>query len=110
MSTVFTRVVRPPQQSPSDATDEKDSTLEKIDIGEEVKQASSLGAPIEDDRTHFWSRVFRSSKHDLDSIATQPSVFDDPATLDIYRPPPSYENAHRFDSYARWTWREQKVK
>ncbi|CAK5280410.1 unnamed protein product [Mycena citricolor] len=45
---------------------------------------------------------------DLDSIATQPSVFDDSVTLEVYRPPPQYENAHRFDPKARWTWREEK--
>ncbi|KAF8755011.1 Major Facilitator Superfamily [Rhizoctonia solani] len=45
---------------------------------------------------------------DLDSTATQPSVFDDSKTLEIYRPPASYENAHRFDPDARWTWREEK--
>jgi len=36
-------------------------------------------------------------------------VFDDPKTLEIYRPPPVYENAHRFDPDARWTWREEKA-
>jgi hypothetical protein len=46
---------------------------------------------------------------DLDAIATQPSVFDDPCTLEAYRPPPKYENSHRFNHLARWTWREEKV-
>ncbi|KAL5535716.1 hypothetical protein ACEPAF_3810 [Sanghuangporus sanghuang] len=105
MSTVFARV-KPLDELPHDLNEEKDSTLEKI--GHEVKEVPSLGAPLEEDRSHFWSRVFRSSKYGLDSIATQPSVFDDPATLDIYRPPSSYENAHRFDPDARWTWREEK--
>ena len=63
---------------------------------------------------HFWSRVFRRDRtalrRDLDSIATQPSVFDNPDTLELYRPPASYENAHRFDPQARWTWREEQVK
>jgi hypothetical protein len=56
--------------------------------------------------TRFWRRM---AKHDLDAVATQPSVFDDPVTLELYRPPPSYENAHRFDPNARWTFREEKV-
>ncbi|TCD62157.1 hypothetical protein EIP91_007285 [Steccherinum ochraceum] len=54
-------------------------------------------------RIPWWSRW----KRDPDSIATQPSVFDDPTTLEVYRPPPQYENAHRFDPMARWTWREE---
>lgn len=56
--------------------------------------------------TSFWRRM---AKHDLDAIATQPSVFDDPVTLELYRPPQSYENAHRFDPDARWTFREERV-
>ncbi|KAF9245699.1 major facilitator superfamily domain-containing protein [Melanogaster broomeanus] len=56
----------------------------------------------------FW-QIFSSRNYDLDTIATQPSVFDDPVTLELYRPPPQYENAHRFDPKARWTWREEKL-
>jgi hypothetical protein len=79
-------------------------------------QVSLKGAPLPlalligdgDRRTgRFWRRRV---KHDLDAVATQPSVFDDPVTLELYRPPPSYENTHRFDPDARWTWREERVR
>jgi hypothetical protein len=67
-----------------------------------------LVSQLHEDRptTSFWRRM---AKHDLDAIATQPSVFDDPVTLELYRPPQSYENAHRFDPNARWTFREERV-
>lgn len=56
----------------------------------------------------FW-QIFNRDDSSLDEIATQPSVFDDPVSLEVYRPPPQYENAHRFDPNARWTWREELV-
>lgn len=67
-----------------------------------------LGEPIQEDgvRRRFWRKT---KKRDLDAIATQLSVFDDPTTLDLYRPPAEYENSHRFDHLFRWTWREEKV-
>jgi len=55
----------------------------------------------------FWRWT---EEHDLDAVATQPSVFDNPVTLELYRPPQSYENTHRFDPNARWTFREERVR
>ncbi|KAK9453086.1 major facilitator superfamily domain-containing protein [Dipodascopsis uninucleata] len=54
---------------------------------------------------YFWNKG--PSDRDLDSIATQPSVFDDPDKAQLYQPHPKYENLHRFDPKERWTWREE---
>ncbi|KAG6856003.1 hypothetical protein H0H87_008480 [Tephrocybe sp. NHM501043] len=44
---------------------------------------------------------------DLDSICTRRSVYDDPDLGKHYWPKADYENVHRFDPEARWTYREE---
>lgn len=90
---------------------EEDSSMAEIEkVESALDDGLPLGEPLEErPARYFWSRT-SDTLRDLDSIATQPSVFDNPKTVDIYRPPPQYENAHRFDPNARWTWREERVR
>jgi len=98
------------RSAPGDA--EKDDGIEveierKYSTESISSDALALGEPVENIPTrYFWSRS-KTSKLDLDSVATQASVFDDPTTLEVYRPSVKYENTHRFDPSARWTWREE---
>ena len=101
MSTVPTK----PLYAAKDVADSDSGSINKFSPAESVLETPTEAAvPLKETRS-FW----RKHKHELDSVATQPSVFDDPVTLELYRPPAVWENAHRFDPTARWTWREEYV-
>lgn len=55
----------------------------------------------------FRRRVYKPL--DQDAVATRRSVYDDPDLAHHYWPNKDYENLHRFDIKARWTYREEKV-
>ena len=51
----------------------------------------------------------KKDQKNLEEIATQPSVYDDPELARYFQPTAKYENLHRFDPAARWTWAEELV-
>lgn len=79
---------------------------EKPDVADTVKSSDDippLGHP-EDEKRHWWQRT---RGYDGSAIATLPSVFDNPAIAGQYQPRSDWENLHRLNPLARWTWNEE---
>ena len=95
----------------SDSSSEKDVAIAKPYVSSsKVSVANDLVEPTDEKPKVITSLLFgRRKGSDLDAIATTRSVFDDPNLAPHYWPKASYENLHRFDPNARWTYREEKA-
>ncbi|OLN92096.1 putative transporter YIL166C-like protein 1 [Colletotrichum chlorophyti] len=89
----------PAIESASDSSDSVNKTVPK----ETVTAIAPLGKPRPERK--FWFQ--KRKDYDATAIATLPSVYDDPALAPQYQPQKTWENIHRFNPEARWTWAEE---
>ena len=92
--------------------DSSNDSIKKISA--EVDAKSVVDDLVDEEPPPFKLFDFLFRRHtykprDLDATATRRSVYDDPHLAPHYWPKKEYENIHRFDSKARWTYREERV-
>ncbi|KAG5643707.1 hypothetical protein DXG03_009756 [Asterophora parasitica] len=104
------------RKEPVEAPSSSGSSILSIDkkVDDQVNTESVGSQDLQDSepkpfRLSDWLFRANRSSIDLDSTATRRSVYDTDLG-EHYWPKAEYENRHRFDPKARWTFREEKVK
>ena len=103
----------PKKDSSKDSQTSSVSDLSKTNVKVDEKKVSTDDLVDEEPTPFRWTDYLMGRKtgpRDLDAIATRRSIFEDPVLGPLYMPPPEYENTHRFDPDARWTYREEAVR
>ncbi|KAI1103501.1 MFS general substrate transporter [Jackrogersella minutella] len=86
---------------------EKLTLVDDAEHGPSEERIADVVPPLGRLQTHKRLWFQKSREHNLNDIATQPSVYDNPDVAHQYKPREDWENLHRFDPRARWTWREE---
>jgi hypothetical protein len=87
-------------------------TDKKASVSVDERRVSTDDLVDEPPKPFRWTSWLLRQKYtpiDLDAISTRRSVYDDPVLAEHYMPRADYENIHRLDIGARWTYREEKV-
>ncbi|TFK41501.1 allantoate permease [Crucibulum laeve] len=79
----------------------------KYDAGDPNDLCDSEPEPFKLTNLLFHRKVYKAE--DVGAVATRRSVYDDPHLAPHYWPKSQYENLHRFDPKARWTFEEEKT-
>ena len=100
----------------SEATPPVSPSMSKLGSKVSVLEVDSSALDLVDEEeqsTSSWAKALFGKRtnptRDLDTISTRRSVYDDAHLAPFYWPKKDYENIHRFDPSARWTYREEKV-
>jgi len=88
--------------------------LDEVSVLEDRLEERSCSDVVDEEKvTSSWVKALlgkrTNSRRDINAISTQRSVFDDPRLAPFYWPTRDYENIHRFDPSATWTYREEEV-
>ncbi|KAJ7098336.1 allantoate permease [Mycena epipterygia] len=107
--------VHDPFDSPTSSISKKPSVdvdqLKADDVKLVIAETDDLvdNEPLPVKWTAWLFRRHETQPLDPDTVSTRRSVYDDPDLAALYWPKDEYENLHRFDPKARWTYREEQA-